>query len=41
MVESKHYLGRIGFLRRGNEDVEAEGGSCIPLPPLDGRNLTT
>jgi hypothetical protein len=40
MVQSEHYLGRVGFLRRGNEGVEVEGGTCRPLPPLDGRNLT-
>jgi hypothetical protein len=36
MVESKHYLGRVGFLRGGNEGVEAKGGTCRPLPSLDG-----
>lgn len=41
MVESEHYLRRVGFFRRGNEGVEAEGGTCRLLPPLDGRNLTT
>jgi hypothetical protein len=38
---AKHYLRRVGFFKGGNEGVEAKGGTCRPLPPLDGRNLTT
>jgi hypothetical protein len=29
MVESGHYLGRVGFLREGNEGVEVEGGAQL------------
>jgi len=31
-------LGGIRFFSKGNEGVEAKGGACKLLPPLDGKN---
>ncbi len=30
-------LGGIRFFSKGNEGVEAKGGACKLLPPLDGK----
>jgi hypothetical protein len=36
MTKFEYYLKGIGFLIERNESVEAKGGACRTLPPLDG-----
>jgi hypothetical protein len=36
VTKFKYYLG-VGFLREGNEGIDAKGGARRSLPPPDGR----
>jgi len=36
VTKFSYYSGGVGFSREGNEGIEAKGGTCRFLPPLDG-----